>query len=139
MISLISDVCCPVRDLEKSGNILKEFRDKNRQVIGSLQLLLEQERLIREVQTCPDQIGVNSTLYIELKKQHELAKSEEIKNVPIINVLDEARPAAKKELPRRSTIVLTTLFLSLFGIVVFVLINERYGPVVQQMLSNVHK
>jgi uncharacterized protein involved in exopolysaccharide biosynthesis len=120
------------QDLEKAENKLKEFREKNRQITSSPQLMLEQERLAREVQ-------INSTLYVELKKQYELAKIEEIKNVPIINVLDEARPAAKKELPRRSTIVLTTLFLSLFGIVVFVLINERYGPVVQQMLSNVHK
>lgn len=120
------------QDLEKAENKLKEFREKNRQITSSPQLMLEQERLAREVQ-------INSTLYVELKKQYELAKIEEIKNVPIINVLDAARPAAKKELPRRSTIVLTTLFLSLFGIVVFVLINERYGPVVKQMLSNVHK
>jgi len=45
-----------MRDLEKSENILKEFTGRNKQVIGSLQLLLEQERHIREV-------TINLTLY----------------------------------------------------------------------------
>ncbi len=107
-------------DLEKSENALKDFRENNRRVSDSPQLLLEQERLIREMQ-------INSTLYTELKKQYELTKIEEIKNIPIVNIMDAGRPAAKKERPKRSIIVLTSFFLALFGGMAFVYLNHNYG------------
>jgi uncharacterized protein involved in exopolysaccharide biosynthesis len=107
-------------DLEKSERVLKQFRENNRRVIDSPQLLMEQERLIREVQ-------INSTLYIELKKQYELAKIEEIKNIPIINVMDPARPAAEKERPKRRNIVLTWFSLSVLGSLVYVIGLKRYN------------
>jgi hypothetical protein len=56
-------------------------------VSGSPQLMLEQERRIREGQ-------MNTTLHTELKKQYKLAKIEEIRNIPIINVMDAVRPVA---------------------------------------------
>jgi uncharacterized protein involved in exopolysaccharide biosynthesis len=113
-------------DLEKSERILKEFRENNRRVIDSPQLLMEQDRLIREVQ-------INSTLYIELKKQYELAKIEEIKNIPIINVMDPARPAARKERPKRRVIVLTFFSLSLLGSLLYVVGRNRYADEVKKV------
>jgi uncharacterized protein involved in exopolysaccharide biosynthesis len=107
-------------DLEKSESMLKEFREKNRRVIDSPQLLLDQERLAREVQ-------INSTLYIELKKQYELAKIEEIKNIPIINVMDAARPAVKKDRPRRANIVITFFLISACGSLLYVIARNRYN------------
>jgi len=85
---------------------LKEFRERNRRIMDSPQLMLEQERLARDVQ-------INSTVFIELKKQLEVAKIEEIKNIPIINVLDEARPAVARSSPRRTRSAVLTFFLSL--------------------------
>lgn len=117
------------RDLEKSEKTLKDFREKKRQVSGSPELLLEQERLVREVQ-------INSTLYVELKKQYELVKIEEIKNIPIINVMDEARPAARKERPKRSTIVLAALFLSFFGGVGYVVVHHRYKDALSELANS---
>ena len=38
----------------------------------------------------------------ELKKQYELVKIEEIKNIPIINVMDPATAAARKDKPKRA-------------------------------------
>ncbi len=107
-------------DLEKSENALKDFRENNRRVSDSPQLFLQQERFIREVQ-------INSTLYTELKKQYELAKIEEIKNIPIVNVMDVGRPAAKKEKPKKSIIILVSFILSLFGGMGFVYLKHRYG------------
>jgi uncharacterized protein involved in exopolysaccharide biosynthesis len=106
-------------DLEKSERVLKEFRENNRRVIDSPQLLMEQDRLIREVQ-------INSTLYVELKKQYELAKIEEIKNIPIINVMDPARPATRKDRPHRTSIVLTLFSLSFLGSALYVISLSRY-------------
>lgn len=120
------------RDMEKSETGLKVFRDNNRRVVDSPQLLMEQERLIREVQ-------INSTLYIELKKQYELAKIEEIKNIPIINVMDPARPAVKKERPRRSTIVLTLFFISFFGSLLFVIGRNRYNHEFRKVMDIVRR
>lgn len=116
------------QDLQRSENALKEFREKNRRVLDSPQLLLEQERLIREV-------TINATLYTELKKQYEIVKIEEIKNIPIINVMDEARPAARKERPKRAIIVLTSLFLSLIGGLGYVLVAHRYKAPITNMLG----
>jgi uncharacterized protein involved in exopolysaccharide biosynthesis len=67
-------------------------------------LLLDQERLLREVQ-------INSTMYTKLKKQSELLKIKEIQTTPIINVLDYRRAAAKEEMPNKRIIVLTALLL----------------------------
>jgi uncharacterized protein involved in exopolysaccharide biosynthesis len=120
------------RDLERSENNLREFREKNRRVGDSPQLLLEQGRLMREVE-------INSTLYTELKKQYEIAKIEEIKNIPIINVMDEARPAARKERPKRSSIVLASLFLSFFGMIAYVVMDHRYGSTVRHLLGNMRR
>jgi hypothetical protein len=43
---------------------------------------------------------------------HELAKVEEIKNIPIINVLDAARPPVKKWYPKRSFAAVLAFVLS---------------------------
>jgi uncharacterized protein involved in exopolysaccharide biosynthesis len=107
-------------DLSKAENNLTNFREKNRMVSGSPQLLLDQERLAREVQ-------INSTMYIELKKQYEIVKIEEIKNVPIINVMDYARPATKKERPKRSNIVIAWFFLALAGSGGYRIVERLYG------------
>ena len=107
------------RDLTSSENRLKEFRERNRQVFAP-QLLLEQERLLRD-------ITINGTLYSELRKQYELAKIEEIKNIPVLNVMDPARPNAMKDKPKRSTIVLGTFIISLLGAVGFVFAKNIFG------------
>lgn len=83
-------------EMKRAEEKLKDFRERNRRVSDSPQLLLEQERLTREVQ-------VKATVFIELKKQYELAKLEEIKNITIVNVLDPGRPPVKKERPKRVT------------------------------------
>ena len=82
--------------LRKAEETLKNFREKNRRISDSPDLILKQERLNRDVQ-------VSSTVFIELKKQYELAKLEEIKNMQIVNVLDPGRAPAVKAGPRRKT------------------------------------
>jgi uncharacterized protein involved in exopolysaccharide biosynthesis len=107
-------------DLSSAENTLKIFREKNRSINGSPQLLLDQERFFREVQ-------INSTMYVELKKQHEIAKIEEIRTTPIINVMDYGRPAAKKERPKRGIIMLVTMLLACVGSGSYRVIDQMYG------------
>lgn len=115
-------------DLERAENRLKNFREANRVISGSPQLQLEQGRLVRDVE-------INNTLYVELKKQYEIAKIEEIKNIPIINVLDPARPPARKENPKRSVIVLLTFFLSAFVSLFLVIVVNRYEAQLSEVLK----
>jgi len=107
-------------DLEHSENALRDFRENNRRVTDSPELLLEQGRFIREVE-------INSALFTELKKQYEVAKIEEIKNVPIVNVMDAGRPAAKNEKPKKIIIVVVFFVLSLFAGIGFVYLRFRYA------------
>jgi uncharacterized protein involved in exopolysaccharide biosynthesis len=97
-------------------------------VLDSPQLLLEQERLIREVQ-------INSTLYTELKKQFEIVKIEEIKNIPIINIMDAGSAAARKERPKRFMILLLSTLFGFIGSVSYVIGMSRYGDDVREMLK----
>jgi uncharacterized protein involved in exopolysaccharide biosynthesis len=110
-------------DLSKAENALKEFREKNRMVSGSPQLLLSQERLMRELE-------INSTMYVELKKQYELVRIEEIRTTPIINVLDYGRAAAKKERPKKGTIILVSMMLAFVGSASYRVIEHLYGKVI---------
>ncbi len=107
-------------ELRQAENILKTFREKNRRVIDSPELLVEQERRVREVQ-------VKSAVYIELVKQFELAKIEEIKNIAIVNVLDAARPAVKKERPKRLINTLVVFLVALVVMSVAVVVRSRYS------------
>ena len=109
-------------DLTKSENFLKDFREKNLQV-RSPQLQLDEGRLLREVQ-------INSTIFTELKKQYEIVKIEEIKNLPVINILDKANPAIYKESPKRTVLVLSTLLLTCAVVLVSVLsLHYRHAQI----------
>lgn len=94
-----------VADLERSEGTLKDFRMRNRLIASSPQLQLEEQQLMREVET-------NSAIYVELKRQIEIAKIDEVKNIPVIQVLDYARPPLRKSYPPRTAIVLGTMILA---------------------------
>jgi uncharacterized protein involved in exopolysaccharide biosynthesis len=93
-------------ELAASEDALKSFREGNRMISMSPSLILKEERLIREV-------TINNSLFLELKKQYEMVKIEEIKNIPIINVLDKAQPASEKSFPIRKKIA------GLAGLIIF--------------------
>jgi uncharacterized protein involved in exopolysaccharide biosynthesis len=107
-------------ELRGAEERLKDFREKNRRVSDSPQLLLVQERLLREVQ-------IKSTIDVELRKQAELAKIEEIKQVTTINVLDEGRAPVRKDRPKRATNAAIALLLGLIGTSSYFAIKELYG------------
>jgi uncharacterized protein involved in exopolysaccharide biosynthesis len=106
-------------ELSRAENNLKGFREKNRRILDSPQLLLEQDRLARQVQ-------INSTVYVELTKQYEIARIEELKNIPLVNVLDPARPPAAKHQPKHLLIVATTLGISLLAAIFYVAFRKQF-------------
>lgn len=117
------------QDLRRAEEALKSFREKNRRVIDSPQLLLDQERLQRDIE-------MKSTIFIELKRQAELARIEEIKTIAIVNVLDPARPPAERSGPQRTVNTLAAFFLTLLGGVVLTSMIARYGERTRSIFSS---
>ncbi len=87
-------------------NLLK-FRESNRATGLSPKLQIFEIRLRREVE-------VNNAVYIELSRQLEIAKIQELQLKPVLNILDEAIPPIDRSSPHRKKIVLLFIFASLF-------------------------
>ena len=84
---------------------LKNFREKNRQVAQSPELLLMQNRLMRDVE-------IQQTIFIELTKQLELVKLAEVKDVPVVNIREYAKDPIIKTGPKRMVTLAGILFIS---------------------------
>jgi uncharacterized protein involved in exopolysaccharide biosynthesis len=118
------------RELRVAEEALKNFREKNRRVADSPELLLQQERFVREV-------TVKSTITIELKKQLELARIEEIRNTPVVNILDSGRAPVRKEHPSRATNTLLAFVLTAVACAAYFVLNEKYGARMRASIVNI--
>ena len=104
-------------ELENSEDLLKKFRETNREITNSPELQLELDRLIRNV-------TVHTEKYITLLQQYELSKIEEVKETPSVILLDIAIPASKKDWPKRMLIVFISSFLGfLLSIMIYLSIR----------------
>lgn len=118
------------KELRSAEEAFKVFSERNRKVSDSPELSLRQQRLLRDV-------TVKSTIVIELKKQFELAKIEEIKNISIVNVLDEARPPVKKERPKRATNAAIAFGLVFLGMGAYYAMKPAYEGKVREFIQGV--
>jgi len=116
-------------ELRNAEEALKNFRERNRRVMDSPQLLLEQDRLSREVQ-------IKGTIDLELRKQAEIAKIDEIKQITTINVLDEGREPVKKERPKRATNAVIGFLLAFVGTSGFFAVRSIYGDGIRKYLKS---
>jgi len=107
-------------ELREAEEKLKDFRERNRKVGDSPQLMLQQDRLLREVQ-------IRGTIDVELRKQAEIAKIDEIKQVSTITVLDEGRAPVRKERPKRATNAAIAFILTFAGASSFFAMRVLYG------------
>lgn len=89
--------------LSEAENKLKYFNENNRFVDQSPALLLIQKRLYRNVE-------ITNAIYLELVKQLELAKLDEKKDTPIINVEQYAKDPIKKTGPQRAVLLISIMF-----------------------------
>ena len=90
-------------ELEFAEDDLKQFKERNRGYDQSPELFMIFSRLNREVEA-------KKEVYVTLQQQLELARIEEVKQSPILHVLDKAVPPIKKSSPNR----LLFLFFSSF-------------------------
>lgn len=110
--------------LSLSENKLLDFKEKNKSVYQSPALLLEQTRLTRGVE-------ILNAVFLELSKQLELAKIDEVKDTPVLNVQEFAKNPVIKAGPRRRSGLVIIMFLSLFFTIFFTMfwpdIRKYYG------------
>jgi uncharacterized protein involved in exopolysaccharide biosynthesis len=107
------------KELESAEEDLKVFRDRNRQILGSPALLLEQQRLTRET-------SVLTGVFTTLKQQLEMTKIEEVKESALVQVLDPPEAPLYRDSPKRKRSVLLALILG-FGLAVGLAFVKEYA------------
>jgi capsule polysaccharide export protein KpsE/RkpR len=84
---------------------LTKFQQSNRVLTQSPELAMEQSRLSLKVQ-------ILQGVYSQLVTQLEIAKIEEIRNAPIVNIRELARDPIIKAGPKRTLLLFVIMFLS---------------------------
>ncbi len=82
-------------DLAASEGALRAFREQNLRIGNSPRLLVEQSRLMRV-------LSEREAVVNALARQYEMARVEEGRDVPVLNVLDPAVPPPFRSAPRRA-------------------------------------
>ena len=94
-------------DLYDSEEELSEFMKDHPLSEEGPEEFTERARLMRNIE-------VNTQVYITLKQQYELNKIEELKERPVLNILDTGDIATEKSKPLRTLIVLASTFIAFF-------------------------
>lgn len=107
------------KELSVIENKLKEFRDRNRRIENSPNLLLEEERLSREAL-------VHTQLFSTLKQQLETTKIEELKDSRYVIVLDKAEAPIYRYKPKKRQFVISCWIFGLVLILLYVFIDNFF-------------
>ena len=105
---------------------LKNFREQNRVVLQSPSLLLEQGRLMSEIE-------ILNAVYIELTKQLEIAKIDDIRETPIVNIKEWAKDPIIKAGPKRVNNFITFMFFSVLFSSLYFIIQPKLKYYYQMM------
>ena len=108
------------KELNYAEEELKNFRDRNRRMGNSPALLLEQQRLSREV-------AVLTGVFTTLKQQLETTKIEEVKDSDYVVVLDPPESPLLRSKPQRRRIVVVAGVLGIGIGILFGFINEYFN------------
>ena len=110
---------------------LKNFREQNRVMNQSPALTMVMGRLMREVE-------IKQTVFAELNKQYEIAKIDEVRDMPIINKREDAMEPIIKTGPLRALSLLKILLLSmaLSSLYIITLDNQKkYAAIIKNTFS----
>jgi len=86
------------RDLRQAEDDLKAFYERNRSWQQAPQLVVEEDRLRRQVQ-------IRQEVYVTLRREYETARIEEVNDTPVITVVEQPIPPQEKSKPRRALLV----------------------------------
>jgi len=86
---------------------LRDFHATNRQWQQSPELTFEEARLRRQEE-------IESELYLTLRRELEMSRLDEINDIPVITVVDSAVVPAIRQWPKRTAIMVASVFVGLF-------------------------
>jgi uncharacterized protein involved in exopolysaccharide biosynthesis len=92
------------QELRRAEEDLKSFYERNRTWQQSPQLVVEEDRLRRQVQ-------LRQEVYLTLNREYETARIEEVNDTPVITVIDRAIPPEKKSKPKLRLLVILAFVL----------------------------
>ena len=107
-------------DLKASEEKLKDFRIKNRSISSSPSLILEQSRLLREVEA-------HTQVFITLKQEFEMVKISEIDISTIVQVLDPPEKPLYKTSPKSSKVKLVSILFGIFLSFAYIILSGWYN------------
>jgi uncharacterized protein involved in exopolysaccharide biosynthesis len=91
-------------DLEQSEDSLRGFYERNRRISDSPALQFEEARLRRR-------IDLRQEIYLTLNRELEQARLDEVRDTPILNIIDPPVPPARHEKPQRRVLTVLGAFL----------------------------
>jgi len=106
------------RNLRQAEQALTDFSEANRNYTSSPALMQKYDELEREVQA-------ETSLWIELRRQLELARIEAARDPETVTILDHAQPPVRRSSPNRALFAAVGLAASLVLAVGFVLVRNR--------------
>lgn len=104
--------------LNYAENRLMHFKEQNRTVSQSPALILEQTRLSRGVE-------ILNAVYLELSKQLEIAKIDEVKDTPVLNIKEAAKDPIIKTGPKRAFTLVIIMSLSILISAVYLMFSDK--------------
>lgn len=104
-------------DLEQAEDSLRLFYERNRRITDSPTLQFEEARLRRR-------IDLRQEIYLTLNRELEQARLDEVRDTPILNVIDPPVPPARHEKPQRRVLVIIGAFLGALAAIAGIVIQR---------------
>ncbi len=120
------------KDLSRAEEVLKVFREKNRNILSSPSLMLEQQRLLREVE-------VQMAVYITVKQELEFVQIEEVENNSKMAILDEPDKPASRISPQKTRIMIMSFLLAITSSIGLVFIIDGYKKNKNKIIDHMTK
>tara|TARA_Y100001958_G_C20637914_1_gene171861 strand:+ start:34 stop:477 length:444 start_codon:yes stop_codon:yes gene_type:complete len=103
--------------LKNAEDEYEKFKQANRKILQSPSLIIEEQRLLREIE-------LQSEVYITLRTEFQLAEIEKAGNSNLIQVLDEPEIPLKKMSPKPNQIYIAGIILGLIISIAIISLKE---------------
>ena len=108
------------QQLQHAEDALRTFYERNRQLQTSPQLRFEEQRLTR-------QVTVQQDLYLNLRREYETARIEEVNNTPVLTIIDQPAIPGRRSRPQRAiTVLLVTLVVGILASALAIMLQHHH-------------
>lgn len=108
------------QQLRTAEESLRSFYERNHQWQTSPQLRFEEQRLNR-------QVAVQQELYLNLRREHETARIEEVNNTPVLTIIDHPAVPGRRIRPQRTiTVMLVTIVVAVLASALAIMLQRHH-------------